>query len=72
MTALVFTGAAIFPKIAIFFSDNSRFKFTFIELCLGAAVFLYVLTRALSASKALGEYTKAETKAFANESEVNK
>ena len=45
LSAVAFTGSAALPKLAIILTDNSLFEFSFIEWCLGAAMFLFLLAR---------------------------
>ncbi|MBE6709312.1 MAG: hypothetical protein E7578_08750 [Ruminococcaceae bacterium] len=45
LSAIAFTGCATFPKLIIIFTNNADFNFGFIEWCLGAAVFMFLLAR---------------------------
>ena len=45
LSAIVFTGCATFPKLIMIFTDNTDFRFSFIEWGLCAAIFLFLLAR---------------------------
>lgn len=53
LSAVAFTGSAVLPKLAIILTDNSLFEFSFIEWCLGAAIFLFLLARLSAVPAAL-------------------
>ncbi len=48
LSAIASTGCATFPKLIIIFTNNSDFNFSFIEWCLGAAIFMFLLARLAS------------------------
>lgn len=53
LNAIVFTGNAIIPKLAVIISGNNEFGFSFIGCCLGFGMFLFLLSRLLAAPSAL-------------------
>lgn len=62
-SAIAFTGNAVFPKIAIIFTkSNNYFSFSFMEWCLAAAIFLFLVARLITAPASLGEYIAPKKK----------
>lgn len=45
LSATAFTGSAVLPKLAVILTDNTRFGFSVIEWCMGAALFMFLLAR---------------------------
>lgn len=60
LSAVAFTGSAVLPKLAVIITDNSLFKFSFIEWCLGAAIFLFLLARLSAVPTALKDADSKE------------
>jgi len=58
LSAVTFTGNAVFPKLAIILTDNSLFEFSVIDWCLYAALFTFLLARLSALPAILGDHTE--------------
>jgi len=56
LSALSFTGAASIPKLIVILGGAEGFSFNFMEWCVGAAMFMFVLARLSALPTILGEY----------------
>ncbi len=65
LSALAFTGNAVFPKLAIILTGNTVFDFSFIDCAVGVAMFMFLLARL----SALPSVTEEPSKATKTESE---
>lgn len=54
LSALAFTGNAVFPKLVIILTGNTAFEFSFIDCAVGVAMFMFLLAR-LSALPSITE-----------------
>lgn len=63
LSALAFTGVAVFPKLAIILTGTAGFDFDFIDWCLGAVVFLFIIARLSSLPPVLCNYVSPAEKA---------
>ena len=62
LSAVAFTGAAVFPKLAVILTGAEGFDFVFMDWCLCAAVFLFILARLASLPPVLCERIPASSK----------